>query len=535
MPLWKGALAAGGHIGQTMENLVSANMREWARSSIARIGQRLERPHTQAKRQRRMLVIHLDGVPWPLMVEAVQTGQMPFFSSLVKSGAYSLDTAFWGSPASTPCFQAALLYGLRHPNLPAYSWFDRELGREVRMNAPRDALAIEQRLGRASASSLLEGGGTTYMSLFAADATSWLSMSGLARRGQLLKSLPDHLKGTYAARRRGVCTYLRDMVCDVRDTARDVRAWVQQVKDWRHEREYMLNRFFLVSFGWTLSCARAQIDMVTGVPAIYLVYGNFDEVAHRRGPFSPQARNELHRVDASLEELYAFAKSVAHPYDLYFLSDHGHVDSAPFEQRIGKRLKAYLFGGAPASLSEDVERGLLDGRPPPRGIPSPSEDEPVVVEAGNFAHVYLSRGRALEAREVLELHREVFARAVANPDIGIVAVRRGNSAVAVIGGGVYGPDEVDRAPLPTAFSRRAVADLLRELPFMSTAGDLVLYGQSVSRTGTVGFAWEFGSHGGLTRIETDSVICWPTDVPIDLGSLGHAVELHEKLSEVYRH
>ncbi|HEX8821034.1 MAG TPA: phosphodiesterase, partial [Archangium sp.] len=84
------------------------------------------------------------------------------------------------------------------------------------------------------------------------------------------------------------------------------------------------------------------------------------------------------------------------------------------------------------------------------------------------------------------------------------------------------------------FSRRAVADFLRELPHMPTAGDLVLYGQAVSKGGTVGFAWEFGSHGGLTRTETSSIVCWPRELPVDLSGLSHCTQLHERLSEVYR-
>ena len=72
------------------------------------------------------------------------------------------------------------------------------------------------------------------------------------------------------------------------------------------------------------------------------------------------------------------------------------------------------------------------------------------------------------------------------------------------------------------------------LPHMSTAGDLVLFGQALPEGGTVGFAWEFGSHGGLTRTETDSFVCWPHSLPVDLSSLGHCTELHERLSSVYR-
>jgi hypothetical protein len=159
----------------------------------------------------------------------------------------------------------------------------------------------------------------------------------------------------------------------------------------------------------------------------------------------------------------------------------------------------------------------------------------VVIESGNFAHVYLTREHTpLEASELLAHHREVLARASRHPDIGIVALRRGDSAVALVKGGVYGPDEIRGAPLAEEFSKRAVADFLRELPHLRTAGDLVLFGDAVEPGATVGFAWEFGSHGGLTKTETRSVVCWPSDAPVDLSGLSHCVRLHERLSEVYR-
>ena len=70
---------------------------------------------------------------------------------------------------------------------------------------------------------------------------------------------------------------------------------------------------------------------------------------------------------------------------------------------------------------------------------------------------------------------------------------------------------------------------------MPTAGDLVLFGEAVRKSGTVGFAWEFGSHGGLTSTETDSVVLWPSNAGLDLRGLSHSTQLYERLSEVYRH
>lgn len=516
---------------------VAPQTREWALTAMARIGKKLDGERVETKRHRKLLIVHLDGVPRAVLQRAIEEGRMPFLSRMVKSGAYHFDHAFWGTPASTPAFQAGVLYGLRHPNLPAYTWYERDLGKLIRMNAPKDAEKIEARVngmlnGRGT---LLEDGGTTYLSLFQAQASNQLAMTSLAHP---LEAVPDffgNLGLLRSMRRRSLWRYAASLADETFSSAADALRWAKQVKSHRHEFQFMLNRFFVVSLGWGVAWNRALVDMVRGVPAIYLVFGNFDEVAHRRGPFSPQALRELYAADSALEELYVMGRLQQEPYDMVLVTDHGHVDSVPFERRLGRKLEDYLLDPAPVPLSPDIERALRDGRELPDTVIAP-HGKPVVVESGNFSHVYLNSGtKALEALELLAAHRNALARAVQSEDIGIVAVRRGDGAVAIIGGGVYGPNEIDQAPLSHEFSRRAVADLLRELPFMPTAGDLVLFGEAVRKSGTVGFAWEFGSHGGLTSTETDSVVLWPSNAGLDLRGLSHSTQLYERLSEVYRH
>lgn len=514
-----------------MEPAISQPLQRWAATQVRRIGHCV--PPLVRQRPRKLLLVHLDGVPRALLEESVASGAMPFLSRLVRSGAYHLDGAFWGSPSSTPFFQAGLLYGQRHPNLPAYSWFDRELGRRVQMNTPRDALAIEERLAQRGGNSLLAGGGHTYFSLFRADAENRLCMSTLANMKMVARSLRQETRGVMSARRQGVWSVLRSLVHETWCATQDVVRWARALHDWRHEREFLLSRVLLQRVGWSFAHSKAMVDMVQGIPAVYLVYGNYDEVAHRRGPRSPEALAELLRVDADLAELYAVARVVEHPYDVVFVTDHGHVDAQPIEQRQGQRLESLLFQGSVPRLPDGIETALLDGRA--RGSREHALLDPVVVEAGNFSHVYLSRGREpLEALELVSSHRDVLARAVAHRDIGIVVLRLRTDAVALVQGGVYRAGQIDSAPLSTEFSKRAVADFLRELPHMQTAGDLVLFGEATPVGGTVGFAWEFGSHGGLTRTETESVVCWPSDSPLKLGGLTHCAQLHDKLSEVYR-
>ncbi|MCE9668128.1 alkaline phosphatase family protein [Myxococcus stipitatus] len=480
-------------------------------------------------------MVHLDGVSKALLDEAIVAGRMPFVSRLIRSGMFHLDDAFWGAPTSTPYFQAGLLYGLRDSNLPAYAWFDRELGRRVQMNTPADALEIDERLRGRGRDSLLDGGGHGYFSLFRAGADNALSMSTLASFKQMARAFPYEMAGLSAARTRDAWSFLRSFGRDTWSATREVLQWSRAVHDWRNERAFLVSRLLFQRLGWSFAYSKSLVDMVRGVPVIYLVYGNYDEVAHRRGPRSELALEELYRVDTYLAELYAVARSVQRPYDVVIFSDHGHVDSAPLERGRGRRLESLLLEGPPAAPSEDVVRGLCQGRAPPAPDAAPRAPfAPVVVECGNFAHVYLTGAReALEARTLLARHPDILARATRDPDIALVALRRGSSAVAVVRGGVYGPDELDRAPLSPEFSRRAVASLLRGLPAMTTAGDLVLFGEAVRQGGTVGFAWEFGSHGGVTRTEAQSLVLWPADAPLDLSGLGHVSHLHARLAETY--
>ncbi len=522
--------------------LITPEVRTWAERSIGRIGKRWAKEDGRAlnaltpaaKKRRKLLVLHLDGVPRQVLKRALDEDRMPFLSRLVKTGAYHLDNAFWGTPASTPAFQAGLLFGVRHPDLPAYHWWDRHLGQEVRMNLPKLAVKVEERVSKLASGSLLEGGGHTYLSLFRAGADNELAMTSLAKLRRLVPSVCSHVHGIGDVGERGAWAFVKDLVNETRAAGADALRWVRAVNDNRHELQFMLNRLFIIELAWSLSWNRALIDMVRGVPAVYLVFGNFDEVAHRRGPFSNQAADALHRADRAIEELYAISRMAPEPYDVVLVTDHGHVDSAPFERETQRRLKDYLLDPAPGGMPDDIDRALLQGRAPLE-LSSPWEADPVVIESGNFAHVYLTKtATPLESRELLAWHRNVLARAAASPQIGIVAVRRADHAVAIIGGRAFTAEELDSAPLDAEFNRRAVADLLHELPHMPTAGDIVLYGQATGSGGTIGFAWEFGSHGGLSRTETDSMVLWPSDAPVDLGGLTHATQLHERLSEVYR-
>ena len=116
---------------------------------------------------RRAVLLHLDGVGRKAFDLALRTGHFPFLQRLLECGTHRVTTYRAGAPASTAAFQAALLYG-RTEDVPGYLWYDKRLGRKMRMDRSDDVSLVESRHRRRQPGLL--AGGTSYATLFTGDA-----------------------------------------------------------------------------------------------------------------------------------------------------------------------------------------------------------------------------------------------------------------------------------------------------------------------------------------------------------------------------
>src|SRR6266568_4805826 len=127
---------------------------------------------------RRVLLLQLDGLSMRRLEWAVREGHMPYLARRLARGQSGLQRAYSGAPASTPAFQAGLLYGVS-PSVPGFVWYDRRDGREVRMDRATDAAAIEAALSERNPPLLR--GGSSYFSIFSGGAAlPHFCLSGLA-------------------------------------------------------------------------------------------------------------------------------------------------------------------------------------------------------------------------------------------------------------------------------------------------------------------------------------------------------------------
>lgn len=493
------------------------------------------------REERRLAIIQLDGVSRPRLERAMAEGWMPHLAARLAAGSHALSSCRSGTPASTPAFQAGLFYG-RSPAVPGFVWFDRRSGREVRMDRAADAAAIERRLG-AGRPGLLRGG-TSYFSIFSGDASlPHFCLSGLT--GALdLGWYEEHL-GAWDA----LASTLTHSFTAARATwrlAHEVGAglfdgirWSAALGRMKHEPRFFAHRLLVSAVLRELAIQGIVVDVSRGIPVVYADFLGFDETAHRRGPDAQAAMRQLASADAALATIFAAADAVPElGYDVYVLSDHGHVATRPFESCAGVALPEFV---ARAERGEPLPRAPVPGRPNRglaggRALGAARAEGVATAEAGDLAHVYfLADGDGpLPLDAIRARHWRVLAALSASRAIGIVAARGGRRGFALVRGAILDladPQDVARLPHPDP---ALVATYLSDLVSLPESGDLVIVGWRGEGREVVAYAWEFGSHGGVAPEELESFVVHPARCRFRFGRVRRPSELNRWFEETYR-
>ena len=324
-----------------------------ALQDLTRRGVGRRAPHPNG---RRFLIVHLDGLSGARLRAALATGRMPQLQRRLDRGSLELSAAYSGAPASTPCFQAGLLWGAR-ANIPGFLWFDKRRRRSVRMDCKSDALRVERELSRGRRG-LLESG-TAYFSLFSGDScvNGWcltgrsgparydVGGNGWDRLGLGLAHLPT--LGRVGGRG----------AVETAVALADGMRWVLQTGRADHEREFLKNRVLLSAGAREVATAATILDVVRGVPAIYCCFADYDEVSHRRGPDSEPALRALESTDHSLGSVLDAVEGVGNDFDVFILADHGQVATRPMERVVGKSLREVALAGVEALEPDSGVRG----------------------------------------------------------------------------------------------------------------------------------------------------------------------------------
>ncbi|MCA2211470.1 alkaline phosphatase family protein [Jidongwangia harbinensis] len=485
-----------------------------------------------------VVVVQIDGLSAPLARWALAAGTMPTLARWLGSGSHTLVEWHAQLPATTPASQAGLLHGAS-AGVPAFRWYEKESGRLVVTNRPRDSALVESRLS--DGRGLLADGGVSVSNVFSGDApTSVLTMSTVGGRGPA----------------RYVATYLLDPFGLTRSlflTAAEIVKELHQARRQRLRRvrprtartaSYVLLRGLTNVLLRHLNLSIVAEHVMRGAPVIYCDFVDYDEIAHHAGPTRPEALAALEGIDDVLATLEAVVAAAPRPYRFVVVSDHGQSQGATFAQRYGVTLDDVVQRLAPAAgtsaaaggqdehagrvrvLTNELRRGSGSEAPAAPGA------EIVVAASGNLALVYLTRvpGRA-SMEEIEQRHPLLLPGLVEHPGIGWVMVRSRRLGPVVLGraGCRHLRDDRIEGQDPLAgYGPAAAADLRRHDELRHT-GDIVVNSVYDPVTQEVAaFEELIGCHGGLGGWQDRPLLVHPSAWPVD-AELAGADAVHRQL------
>ena len=482
-----------------------------------------------------VVFIQLDGVAFPVLRWAIQAGGVPTLRRWVTSGDYVLREWTAQLPCTTPASQLGILHGTV-AGVPAFRWYDRELGRVLIANRPEDAAVIEQRA--TTGNGLLADGGLGLGNLFSGDAPrTILTMSRLG--ASRYSSAARHTFAWFVATPHG---FTRSLVRTVAEVMKE---------RWQAARQERLNVLPRVHRGWVFAGLRAatnvlQRDLNTaviademrkGTKSIYADYVDYDEIAHHAGMFRPESLAALDGLDRVLATLERLATHAPRRYHIVVLSDHGQSQGQTFRDRFGAdlgELCTQLMNqevnslaapvetwGRVGSLATDLSGSGPTGRAAGRAAAASRrhvnqdvdpEADISVLGSGNLGLLYLHSPVRLTLEDLQQRWPNLIPGLCAHEGIGFVAGLDTAGLPWALGAG--GRHRLDTGEVTGEDPLRGLGDhaarVLRRAVLMPEAPDLYLNSRVDDITLDVAaFEPLVGAHGGLGGWQDRAILLVP--------------------------
>lgn len=475
-----------------------------------------------------MLIIQLDGVAEPVLRWAIRAGNLPTLGHWLRSGSHSLLGWHTGLPSTTPASQAGILHGASR-QIPGFRWFEKDSGRLLVSNRPRDAAVIEARLS--DGRGLLRDGGVSIGNAFSGDAaTALLTVSHAALPGRSARGWAAFMASPYG--------FTRALVLGVGEVITELhQARLQRRRNLvprvsRSGAFLALRPASMLLRDVNISLIAEQ--MARGAPSIYCDLVDYDEVAHHAGPARPESMRQLESLDRMLGVLERLAPEAARRYHIVVLSDHGQSQGATFRQRWGETLDELVDRfAAPDHADAPVAPAETEATQEP-DFPVPPVAPLLVVSSGNLALIYLTRfPERLGRTRIDQEYPRLISGLAAHPGVGLVVLDSDQGPIAFGADGSHRlPDGVVEGIDPLIpYGPHARGDLLRHQT-AAHVGDLVLISSVDPVTQEVAAFEELvGSHGGLGGWQTDAMLVHPADWPITQDDLNGSDMIHRQLVE----
>ena len=225
--------------------------------------------------------LEIDGLAHDVIRRALRDGHLPTLARWVRDGTHRLLPWETDWSSQTGACQAGLLHG-SNDDMPAFRWWEKEHGRAIVTNHPKDAAEIERR--HSDGRGLLHADGASRANILSGDAPhTLLTMSTVLQRGR-----PGRLGEDYYAYFSNPYSVTRTVTLVIGDIVQELYYAAQQRRRDIRPRikrsfSYALVRAWGTVIQRDLQVAAVIGDLYAGRPVGYTTFLAYDEVAHHSG------------------------------------------------------------------------------------------------------------------------------------------------------------------------------------------------------------------------------------------------------------
>ena len=543
------------------------------------LGQRRAEKNKNTARRKGIVMLEIDGLSYPRLMQAVEKGQMPFLKDLLISRQFTVVPYDCGVPSQTSSCQAGIMYG-RNSNICAFRWYDKANHRVYSSNNTQDAAEMERRLFKGEQPTGILDNGMSINNIISGNASENIfTISRLipGSREEINKVNRDMF---FFSLRPYLMT--KSLLLTFLDAGREVLSYFWDYIRGKQPRLNRIKGFYPIIRGATnillrdISTAMIADGVSEGKEAMYTTFLGYDEIAHHSGPDSHEAFNALGGIDRSIRKIYeSIHITNARQYDMVVLSDHGQSFGATFKQRYGISLADHIKALALLSsqtgegirvvdvqnaednsanvvavlnsLSSESRKNLVKQttsnlenviESDEKAAITKAENEAsdiIVLASGNLANAYFqAKDERLNYDDIEEIYPGLIKQLASHPGVGIVCVHSDEGPLVISEGGIRNLEsgQIEGSdPLVMYGEQDLRAEQLSYLMDFPDVGDLVII-SPVYKDGTVAAYEELiGSHGGLGGQQTMPFLMFPQTVQIP-KKIEHSREVFGFLQKV---
>jgi uncharacterized membrane protein YvlD (DUF360 family) len=510
-----------------------------------------------------VIFLEIDGLGHDVLRRALSGGNAPNMARWIQDGSHHLLRWETDWSSQTGAAQTGLLLG-SNEDIPAFRWWDKELGRAVASSAPKDVVAIEARLS--TGKGLLHADGASRSNMYSGDAPhSSLTIATLHQS----ERHTERTGAGYLAYFSNPFSFVRTVVLMVGDIAKELWAAADQrrLDVWPRGHRgfvYSLLRAFMVVVQRDLAMSAVIGDVYAGRPVVYATFSGYDEVAHHSGIERPDALAVLRNLDQTFERIVRATEDAPRPYRVVVLSDHGQSQGATFFQRYGATLEDVVSeavsapvlagstgdegvmhlnvtmsaaadsGGVRGAIAKPFRKNTAEDDP----LPAVEDDagglpEVVTLASGNLGLVSFPRiPHRVSLEELEESHPLLVPTLRDHPGVAFMLVRSRSRGPVVIGkSGIHyletGTVEGDDPLAP--FGPNAAAKALRTDGFAHVADLMVNSTYWPALEEVAAFEELVGSHGGMGGPQQYPFVLAPAEFPLPEAMLVGPRAVHRLL------